>query len=152
MSKGLPWWLRRWRICLQCRKTRFDPWIGKIPWIREWQPNPVFLPGESPWTEEPGGLQSIGSQRVRHKWATNTFTFKMSKSFRLYNKILQKTQADFKKMNGHPMYCLFSGLPQQYWRTINTTKKPFYRKNNHTQYFSVIPLLLAFLRNHCMSN
>ena len=26
-----------------------------------------------PWTEEPGGLQSMGSQRVRHYWATNTF-------------------------------------------------------------------------------
>ena len=30
------------------------------------QPTPVFLPGESPWTEEPGGLQSMGSQRVKH--------------------------------------------------------------------------------------
>ena len=29
-------------------------------------PTPVFLPGESPWTEEPGGLQAIGSQRVGH--------------------------------------------------------------------------------------
>ena len=28
-----------------------------------------------PWTEEPGGLQSMGSQRVRHDWATNIFTF-----------------------------------------------------------------------------
>ena len=27
---------------------------------------PVFLPGESPWIEEPGGLQSTGSQRVGH--------------------------------------------------------------------------------------
>ena len=27
---------------------------------------PVFLPGESPWTEEPGRLQSMGLQRVRH--------------------------------------------------------------------------------------
>ena len=26
----------------------------------------LFLPGESPWTEEPDRLQSIGSQRVRH--------------------------------------------------------------------------------------
>ena len=26
-----------------------------------------------PWTEEPGGLQSMGSQRVRHNWVTNTF-------------------------------------------------------------------------------
>ena len=33
---------------------------------RAWQPTPVFLPGESPWTEEPGGPQSIGLQRVGH--------------------------------------------------------------------------------------
>ena len=44
----------------------FDPCIGKIPGRRAWQPTLVFLPGESPWTEEPGGLQSIGSQRVGH--------------------------------------------------------------------------------------
>ena len=38
----------------------------KIPWRRAWQPTPVWLPGDSSWTEEPGGLQSIASQRVRH--------------------------------------------------------------------------------------
>ena len=32
---------------LQCGRLRFDPWIRKIPWRREWQPTPVFLPGES---------------------------------------------------------------------------------------------------------
>ena len=31
------------------------PGFGKIPWRRAWQPTPVFLPGESPWTKEPGG-------------------------------------------------------------------------------------------------
>ena len=41
-------------------RLAFDPWVGKIPWRREWQPIPVFLPGESPWTEEPGGLKSMG--------------------------------------------------------------------------------------------
>ena len=50
----------------QCRRCKFNPWIGKLPWRRKWQPTPVFLPGESPWAEEPGGLQSMGSQRVRH--------------------------------------------------------------------------------------
>ena len=35
-----------YRICLQCRKPGFDPWVEKIPWRREWQPTPVFLPGE----------------------------------------------------------------------------------------------------------
>ena len=41
-------------------------WVGKTPWRRAWQPPPVFLRGESPWTGEIGGLQSMGSQRVRH--------------------------------------------------------------------------------------
>ena len=40
----------------------FDPWDRKIPWRRAWQPTPEFLPGESPWTQEPGGLQSWQSQ------------------------------------------------------------------------------------------
>ena len=30
----------------------FDPWVGKIPWRRKWQPIPIFLS----WTEEPDGL------------------------------------------------------------------------------------------------
>ena len=42
----LRWWLRQLRIGLQCRRPRFDPWVGKIPWGREWLPTPVFLPGE----------------------------------------------------------------------------------------------------------
>ena len=49
----------------QCRRRKrhgFDPWVGKIPWRRAWQPTPVFLPGEShgqrnlvnysPWVHE----------------------------------------------------------------------------------------------------
>ena len=51
------------------KRDRFDPWVGKIPWRRAWQPTPVFLPRKIPWTEEPGRLQSIGSQRVRHNWS-----------------------------------------------------------------------------------
>ena len=38
----------------------FNPWVGNIPWRRERLPTPVFWSGESPWIEEPGGLQSIG--------------------------------------------------------------------------------------------
>ena len=36
MVKNLP---AMWR-------PRFDPWVGKVPWRREWLPTPVFLPGE----------------------------------------------------------------------------------------------------------
>ena len=37
------------RICRQCRshkRHRFDPWVGKMPWMRAWQATTVFLPGE----------------------------------------------------------------------------------------------------------
>ena len=33
--------------CRRHKRCRFDPYVGKIPWRREWQPTPVFLPGES---------------------------------------------------------------------------------------------------------
>ena len=36
--------------------------LGRSPGEGHGQLTPVFLPGESPWTEEPGGLQSVGSQ------------------------------------------------------------------------------------------
>ena len=55
-------------------RPRVNPWVRKIHWRREWQPSPIFLLGEFRWTEEPGGLQSRGSQRIRQGWATNTFT------------------------------------------------------------------------------
>ena len=71
---GLPCWLRWLRICLQCRRPGFNPWVGKIPWVRVWQPTPVFSPGESPWTEEPGRLEYMGSQRVGHDWVTKHST------------------------------------------------------------------------------
>jgi len=61
-----------WRTLLSMQKTKrlgFHPCVRKTPWRRAWQPTPVFLPGESPWTEEPGGLQSMGSLRVRHDWS-----------------------------------------------------------------------------------
>ena len=35
----------------------------------------AILAWRNPWTEEPGRLQSMGSQRIRQDWATNTITF-----------------------------------------------------------------------------
>ena len=55
-------------------ETQVDPWVRRIPWRRAWPPTPVFLAWKIPWTEEPGGRQSMGSQRVRHDGAANTLT------------------------------------------------------------------------------
>ena len=53
------------RVCLQCVRPRFYPWVGKILLRRKWQ--------KIPWMLEPGGLQSM-HRRVRHDWMTNTDT------------------------------------------------------------------------------
>ena len=43
-----------------------ETWVSSLAWEDplEEAPTPVFLPGEGPWTEEPGGLQSMGTQRI----------------------------------------------------------------------------------------
>ena len=33
--------------CRRLKRLQFNPWVGKIPWRRDWQATPVFLPGES---------------------------------------------------------------------------------------------------------
>ena len=53
-----------------------NSWVQKMPWQRKWQPTPIFLAWKIPRTEVPGGLQSMGFQRVGHNWVTNTFTFR----------------------------------------------------------------------------
>ena len=48
----------------RCGWVQSDPWIGKIPWRRAWQPTPVFLPGES-HGQRTWQATVIGSRRVR---------------------------------------------------------------------------------------
>ena len=45
----LPKWLSNKESACQCRRCkrhRFDPWVGKIPWRKKWKPTPVLLPGK----------------------------------------------------------------------------------------------------------
>ena len=55
---GLPWWLSLQSL------SREDPLE------EEMAPHSSILAWEIPWTEEPGGLQSMGSVRVRHDSVT----------------------------------------------------------------------------------
>ena len=58
------------RLCLQCRRPRFNPWVGKIPWRRKCQPTPVVLPGEFHGQKSLAGYSPWGHKRVRHDLAT----------------------------------------------------------------------------------
>ena len=45
------WWASQvaqwWKNLPAIRRHGFNPWVGKIPWRRKWQPTPIFLPGKS---------------------------------------------------------------------------------------------------------
>ena len=68
---GLSWWVSGKKICLQCRRPRFYSWFRRFPGKERGYPSSI-LAQRILWTEEPGGLLSMGSQRVEHKWVTNT--------------------------------------------------------------------------------
>ena len=68
---GTSLWLSQSRIRLQCKRhgrPGFNPCVRKILWSRKVVTQSSILAWKIPWTEEPGGLQSIGSQRVGHDW------------------------------------------------------------------------------------
>ena len=56
----------------------WETWVWSLGWEyppeKDMETTPVFLSGESPWTKEPGGLQSMGSQRAGHDQATKHST------------------------------------------------------------------------------
>ena len=50
--------------CRRCKGCRIDPWVGKIPWRRAWQPAPVFLPGEPHGQRSLEGYSSRGRKEL----------------------------------------------------------------------------------------
>ena len=44
--------------------ARFDPWVGKIPWRRKWQPTSVFLPGEPQGQRSLAGYSPWGHKEL----------------------------------------------------------------------------------------
>ena len=66
----LPRWLSGKESACQRRRCGFDPWVGKIPWRKKWQPTPIFLPGKSHGQRSLAGCSLWGHKRVRHDLAT----------------------------------------------------------------------------------
>ena len=63
---GFPRWLSCKEFTCQHWRHGFNPWARKIPWRREWQPTPVFLPGKSYGQRSMVGYNPSGRERVRH--------------------------------------------------------------------------------------
>ena len=69
-TEGLPRWLSGKESACQCRRYRFDPWVGMISWRRKWLPTPVFLPGEFHGWRSLAGYNPWGQPRTEQ--ARNT--------------------------------------------------------------------------------
>ena len=54
----------------QGRRLKFNPWVGKMPWRRKWQPTPVLLPGKSHGQRILAGYSPWGHKRVEHNLVT----------------------------------------------------------------------------------
>ena len=50
--------------CRRCKRHRFDPWVGKTPWRRKWQPTPVVLPGKFHGQRSLEGYSSWGLKEL----------------------------------------------------------------------------------------
>ena len=71
---------------LQCGGPGFNPWVGKIPWRRAWQPTPVFLP------EKPHGQRSMVGHSPQGRKQSN-MTEQLSKA-----KMLKQLKEDMEKV------------------------------------------------------
>ena len=58
----------------QHRKCGFNPWVGKIPWRRKWQPTPVVLPRKSRGQRSLAGYRPRGHKSGKRDLATNNTT------------------------------------------------------------------------------
>ena len=82
----LPRWLRGKEPACQCKRHGFDPWGGKSPWRRKWQPTPVFLPGASHGQRRLAGYSPQGRQESDMNERLILITDKpVSRAFRKYS-------------------------------------------------------------------
>ena len=65
---------------VKCLSTLWETWVRALGWEgpleKEMSIHSSTIAWKIPWTEEPGRLQSMGLQRVRHDWATSLSLFR----------------------------------------------------------------------------
>ena len=138
----LPWWLRWYRICMQCRRPCFDPWLGKIPWRREWQYTPVLLPRNLPWTRSlasyspGGGKESDMTERL----TLSLSTYILIVWFCFHSESLIQKE---KEESNEKSWCRDCNHRQE-WATKSEECNFFWEKRNWNRYFvSVVFQLLS---------
>ena len=123
----LQFWLPRWHSGKEstCRCRRQETWVWSLGWEdpleKEMATYSNILAWKIPWTEEHGGLQSIGSQEVRHNWACTQTSVSMILKLKSLEVILGPFAPALKLQNSIK------------FRTINTSIFRSIPKNSFSQ-------------------
>ena len=134
LGNGLLWWLTWWRICLQSRRPRFDPWVGKIPWRRHGNPlqNSCL---ENSRGQKSLEVRSPWGHRSRHDWAakhsTDLVKWPFSEvSYRVNLKATRWTQSNL--YAEHEREQVGSGNPLQHSCLENPTDRGAWQATVHS--------------------
>ena len=111
--------------CRRCKRCGFDPWFGKIPWRRKWQPIPVFLPGESHGQRRLAGYSSWDHKELdtaEHKHTVVLFlVFKRNLHIVLHSGFIdlhshsRQILKCLTTRDGTEMYFWEIGMARSYW-------------------------------------
>ena len=102
--------------CRRDKRCAFDPWVGKIALEEDLTTHSSFLDWRIPWTEEPGSLQFMGSQRVGHNWSN----LALSQAHTIHNGCRSQSLFLFKGVCSHtpctPLHSyIFQKAPSTLW-------------------------------------
>ena len=120
---------------MQCRRSRFNPWFGKILWRRQWQPTLVLLPEKSH-----GRRSLVGCSPWGHK--------ELAMTERLHFPFSLSCIGDG---NGNPLQCSCLENPRDggaWWAAVYEVAQSRTRLKRLSS-SSMIVLFLIFLRNFC---
>ena len=109
-------------------RSRFNPWVRKIPWRREWQPTPVFLPreshgqaslaGYSPW----GCKESDITEQLIH-----TYLLNVSRSKEIIKIRAKIHETETKKQKKKKAMEKINETKSEFFEEINKVAKPLGR-------------------------
>ena len=107
----LIWWVAWASLVAQTVKrlsTMRKTWVRSLgqedPLEKEMAPHSSILAWKIPWMEEPGRLQSMGSQRVRHNWVTSLTHYCLTGMCCCFHVLVWKLQKGWNVSQWTPMY------------------------------------------------
>ena len=112
---GLPRWLSGKESACHCKRHRFNPWVGKIPWRRIWQPTPVSLPGKRRGQRSLVGYSLVGIRKswtLLSHWTTATVVWCL---FVFWARFLWVSKSQLLGSDKRLQWCCLNSLWRSLW-------------------------------------